>query len=112
MDLIAVEIPCPDRATAEAIATALIEARLAACAHVGSEITSVYLWRGRIERAAETPLRLKTRAAHFDTLAARVRALHPYEIPAILAWPIVHATADNREWLAAETAVSSDRASG
>lgn len=113
MDLITVEIPCPDRATAEAIAEALLAARLAACAHVAPEIASLYHWQGRVERAAETPLRLKTRAGHFDAIAARVRALHPYETPAILAWPIAHVTADYRAWVIEETAaISSDPASG
>ncbi len=84
-DLVTVEILCPDSATAEAIATALVGRRLAACANLLAPCTSLYHWKGAIERAEEVPLVLKTRADLFPRLAAAARALHPYETPAI-AW--------------------------
>jgi periplasmic divalent cation tolerance protein len=102
MSLIIVRITCPDRETARRIAAILVAERLAACAHLGAEIESTYWWQGRVETARETPLLLNTRAALFDATAARVRALHPYELPAIVGHPI-EATGDYAAWVAAET---------
>jgi periplasmic divalent cation tolerance protein len=103
MPLLAVWINCPDTATARTIAEALVAERLAACANIHAEIESVYRWKGAIERAREVPLLVKTRAEHFDRLAARVRALHPYETPAIVAQELDRVTDDYRAWLLAET---------
>jgi periplasmic divalent cation tolerance protein len=100
---VTVEINCPDAETAAAIAEALVARRLAACANIHAPIDSIYHWQGRVERAGEVPLTLKAPAGHFEALAAAVRALHPYEVPSILAWP-VSATEDYRAWVVAETA--------
>ena len=77
--------------------------RLAACANVHAPVDSLYHWKGQVERAREVPLTLKARAEHFEALAAAVRALHPYEVPSVLAWPTA-ATEDYRAWVLAETA--------
>jgi periplasmic divalent cation tolerance protein len=100
--IVSVEINCPDSATATAIAGALIARRLAACANIHPPIDSLYHWMGRIERSAEVPLTLKTRAELVPALVAAVRALHPYQIPSILAAPVT-ATEDYRAWVIAET---------
>lgn len=101
-DLVTVEILCPDAATATAIAEALVTARLAACANLLAPCTSLYHWKGSIERAEEVPLILKTRAALLPALVAAARPLHPYETPAILAQPLT-ANDDYRVWVVAET---------
>jgi periplasmic divalent cation tolerance protein len=106
--IVTVEITCPDAATAAAIAEALVARRLAACANVGAPIASLYHWQGRIERAAEVPLVLKTAAARFPALAEAARALHPYDTPSILAHPVAAVTDDYRAWVLAETAASGD----
>ena len=102
MQLVEIVINCPDRDTATRIAERLVEARLAACANIGSGIDSIYRWRGAVERAAEVPLRVKTRAGHFDAVAAQAAALHPWEEPAITAVAFV-ATPSYRDWVLAET---------
>ncbi len=102
-DLVTVEILCPDNATAEAIATELVGRRLAACANLRAPCTSLYHWRGAIERAEEVPLVLKTRADLFPQLAEAVRALHPYETPAIMAEALVATNDDYAAWIRAET---------
>ena len=102
-DIVTVEINCPDAGTAATIAEALVARRLAAAANIHPEVASLYRWRGRLERASEVPLVLKTRAALFPALAAAARALHPYETPSILARPIAAATDDYRAWIAAST---------
>lgn len=104
MRLIDVHINCPDAATAMKIGEKLIEQRLAACANVGGAIASIYSWKGKTERGREFPLVVKTRAEHFDRVAAEVAALHPFEVPAITATEIVDASPAYRDWLVEETA--------
>ena len=92
-------------AEADRIAEALIDERLAACVNILGKIRSVYRWQGKIERADEVAMIAKTTEALFETLAARVRALHSYDTPAIVAWPIVAGDAAYLAWIAAETSV-------
>jgi periplasmic divalent cation tolerance protein len=96
-------VTCPDRAVAEAIARACVEARLAACANIGGEIASIYRWKGAIEQAGEVPLFLKTRAQLFEKLAARVKSLHPYEVPCVVATELTHLDPAYAKWLEDET---------
>ncbi len=103
MQFIDVMITCPDRETALAIGCACVAERLAACANIGGEIISVYRWKGAIEEAGEIALLLKTRAASFDALAARIRALRPYETPCIISTELVAIDPDYAAWLEAET---------
>jgi periplasmic divalent cation tolerance protein len=103
MRFIDVLITCPDRASAETIARACVEERLAACANIGSAIASVYRWKGAVETADEIPLFLKTREALFGPLGERVRALHPYDVPCIVASEITHVDSAYAAWLETET---------
>jgi periplasmic divalent cation tolerance protein len=103
MEIIAVQVNCPDEALAERIASALIEARLVACANIRAPMTSLYRWKGAVERDAETPLILKTRAELFDRVLDAVRALHPDETPCVFAHPIPQVNDDYRAWVHAET---------
>ena len=100
--LLSVLINCPDDATADAIAEALLARRLIACANRQAQISSVYVWEGRIERRRETPLLVKTVADRFDAVAEVARSLHPFETPAIVAHPIARATPDYAAWVARE----------
>jgi periplasmic divalent cation tolerance protein len=102
--IVTVEINCPDAATAAAIAEAVIGRRLAAGASIQPPVASLYRWRGRVVRAGEVPLTLRTRADLFPALAEVARALHPYETPAIVARAVTDATDDYRAWVVAETA--------
>jgi periplasmic divalent cation tolerance protein len=77
-------ITAPDPACAEAIARALVEERLAACVNVLPGVRSIYRWEGAVQDEAETLLIVKTRAERAQALEARVRALHPYEVPEVL----------------------------
>ncbi len=103
MQFIDILITCPDRACALAIARALVSERLAACANIGGDITSIYRWQGTIEEASEVTLLLKTRAGLFEQVAARVRALHPYDVPCIFATEIAAIDHAYVAWLEAET---------
>jgi periplasmic divalent cation tolerance protein len=92
----------PDLASAQALARALVEARLAACVSVGTPVESLYHWRGQIETATEVPVVVKTRAARYAEVEAAIRARHPYELPEILAVPVLDGFAPYLDWLAAE----------
>jgi periplasmic divalent cation tolerance protein len=94
---------CPDEEVANAIALALVEEKLAACVNLLPRVQSVYRWQGAVESASEIPLLIKTTAACYAALEARIRELHPYEIPEIIAVPISHGLPAYLNWLAGET---------
>ena len=81
------------------IARALVEERLAACVNVVGPIRSIYRWRDAVEDAAEWLLVVKARAADVATLEARIRALHSYEVPEVLALPVYGGAAAYLAWL-------------
>ena len=89
---------------ADRIASALVEERLAACVNILGGIRSVYRWDGAVQSDAEVALVAKTRAALFGALAARVRALHSYEVPCIVSWPIEAGNPAYLAWIGDETA--------
>ena len=93
----------PDRASAQALARALVEERLAACVTVGAPVDSLYHWRGQIETAKEIPLLIKTRAGRYAEVEAAIVARHPYELPEILAVPLHHGLERYLDWIRAET---------
>lgn len=104
MIFIDVLITCPDMNCAEKLARTSIDERLAACANIGAPIASIYRWQGAIETAEEIPLLLKTRASLFDKLSAHAKALHPYDVPCIIATELVGVEPAYAAWLEAETA--------
>ncbi len=96
---------CPDQAIAERIAEAVVNERLAACVNLISGLTSIYRWEGQLQRDAELLLIIKTRSAVYSQLEARLRQLHPYQLPEIIALPIHTGSADYLNWIAANTGV-------
>lgn len=95
---------CPDRDTARTLARALVEARLAACVNLLPEVESVYRWQGAVETAQEVQLLIKTTTARLEALAARVRTLHPYAVPELIAFEAVGGLPDYLRWASAQTA--------
>jgi periplasmic divalent cation tolerance protein len=77
----------------------LVERRLAACVNIAPGLTSVYLWEGRIERAEEHLLLIKTGVSAYDGLEAAIREHHPYELPEIVAVPIERGSRDYLQWI-------------
>jgi len=71
-------------ADAAAFARTLVEERLAACVNVIGPVTSIYRWNGKVEQDAEQQLVIKTTIARLEALEARVKALHPYDVPEFL----------------------------
>jgi periplasmic divalent cation tolerance protein len=95
----------PDHASAQALARALVESRLAACVSVGAPVDSLYHWDGQIETAREVPVTIKTRRERYAAVEAAILAGHPYELPEILAVPIQHGLERYLDWICAETGV-------
>lgn len=85
------------------LARALVEDALAACVNLVGPIRSIYRWEGKICDDAEHLLVIKTRGALFEAAAARIRALHPYETPEIIALPITAGSEPYLAWLRGAT---------
>ena len=91
------------REEALAIGRVVVEERLAACANVLDGMISLYWWQGALERADEAALILKTRAELVERLTARVRELHSYECPCVVALPIDAGNPAYLDWIVRET---------
>lgn len=87
---------------AEIIARALVEERLAACTQIVGPITSIYRWEGKIETSQEFQCWAKSRRALYGQIEAAIRRLHPYQVPEILALPIVAGSENYLKWLDGE----------
>jgi periplasmic divalent cation tolerance protein len=94
----------PEDFDAEPLAMALLAQSLAACVQVGSPITSIYRWKGAVEKSRERLILIKTRAELFASVEMAIRALHPYEVAEIIALPVSEGHAPYLAWLEAETA--------
>ena len=98
-----VYITAGSRAEARKLADALVAERLAACVNILGAIESTYRWKGAVERGREVALVAKTRRANLKRLVARVKALHAYEVPCVVALPIVGGNPDFLAWIRRET---------
>ena len=101
-DVVTVYAVFADAAEADRIARILVEERLAACANILAPCRSIYRWQGRVEEAQEVPVLFKTRSDAAQRLIDRLDALHSYDVPAAVAWPIAAAHPAYREWIAVE----------
>lgn len=90
--------------TAARVARQLVEERLAACANMLGQATSIYEWNGVMETSAEVPVLFKTTPSRRDALMARIAELHDYDVPAILAIPVEAADIGYVKWIAEQIA--------
>jgi len=97
---------------AAAIGRALVEERLAACANLVGPIRSIYRWRDAVEDASKHLLLIKTRASLFPALQARVKQLHPYEVPEIVAVEIKQGSPQYLDWIRESTAQTRAKLAG
>jgi periplasmic divalent cation tolerance protein len=88
---------------ADSLAATLVEERLAACVNILPPMRSVYRWKDAVERADERQIVIKTTKARVAALEARIRTLHPYDVPEFVVLPIESGSADYLSWLAANT---------
>ncbi|HEY4220483.1 MAG TPA: divalent-cation tolerance protein CutA [Myxococcota bacterium] len=94
----------PTADVAKTIARALVEERLVACVNIIAGVTSVYRWQGAVHEDAEVMLVMKTAPERVAAVAARLRELHPYEVPELIALPSDTALPAYAQWVLAETA--------
>jgi len=102
-DCIVVLVTVSSSAEGERIAETVVSEHLAACVNRVGPIRSTYFWEGRVQDDEEWLLVMKTRAAGFAALAARVQALHSYQTPEVIALPIVEGTEAYLGWLRKST---------
>jgi periplasmic divalent cation tolerance protein len=99
VDAIVVLVTAESADEAARIGRALVDERLAACVNVVGPIRSIYRWQGAVEEATEHLLVVKARASDLAGLDARVRALHSYDVPEVLALPVTGGSAAYLAWL-------------
>jgi periplasmic divalent cation tolerance protein len=97
-------ITAPDEDTASGLARGLVEERLAACVNLVPGLRSIYRWQGAIEDEAEWLLIAKTTEARVEALRAHVVAHHPYEVPEVVALPVLAGHAPYLDWVVAQVA--------
>lgn len=102
-DAILVLCTCPDEASADLICEQLLTRHLAACINQLPGLTSVYRWQGKIERAREIQLIIKSRAPLFEPLRQCILEHHPYEVPEVLVLPTSQGHQPYLDWLTQET---------
>lgn len=99
MNEIVVFITASDEDAAVKIARSLVEAKLAGCVNIIKNIRSVYRWEETVEDEPEVLMIVKTRNALFHELMKKVKELHSYTVPEIIALPIVEGSEDYLQWL-------------
>lgn len=99
METIVVFITAANEEEAVKIARALVEERLAGCVNIIRNIRSIYSWQGKIEDEAEVLMIAKTQRSLFDKLSQKIKELHSYTVPEIIALPVVEGSEDYLKWL-------------
>lgn len=99
MNEIVVFITTSSEDEAEKIARALVEARLAGCVNIVKNVRSIYSWQDRIEDEGEVLMIAKTQKDLFDNLSKKVKELHSYSVPEIIALPVVEGAEEYLKWL-------------
>jgi periplasmic divalent cation tolerance protein len=99
----------PSKNEAEKIAKTLLEERLIACANIIGPVQSLFWWQGKIDEAQEHLVLMKTRKDLFSKLSEKVKALHSYQVPEIIAMPIVEGFKPYLEWLESSLKMDDDR---
>jgi periplasmic divalent cation tolerance protein len=106
MEIATIYLTASSSEEAMAITRQLLSERLIACANILSEITSVYRWEGQVHADSEVPVLLKTRTSLVDTVTSRIRELHSYRVPCIVAWRSAGGNEAYFQWVHAETEIS------
>jgi len=108
-DIVSVYAVFADDEEARRIAGIVVEERLAACANILGSCHSIYRWQGKVEEASEVPAIFKTSADAAPKLVERMAALHSYDVPAIVVWPIADTLRLYGEWVEASVAERAGR---
>lgn len=100
---IVIFITAPSEDEAARIARSLVEARLAACVNIVRNARSIYAWQGNVEDDSEALMIVKTRKSLFNALSVKVRELHSYDVPEIIALPVIDGSEEYLAWLKEST---------
>lgn len=92
-------VTCASIAEARRIAQRVVERKLAACANIVPRVESIYRWKGKVERAKETLLMIKTTATRLRKLESEVKRLHSYDVPEFVAIPVIAGSQQYLDWL-------------
>ena len=103
MKFIQIQTTIDSQKKAQKIAKVMVEEKLAGCVQIVGPIESIYQWKGKIEKAKEYLLLIKTKETLYKKVEARIKILHTYETPEIIAVPIVRGSKGYLEWLKAST---------
>lgn len=103
-EVLVVVTNAPDADTAARLSRAVLQARAAACVNRLAPAESEYWWQGKLERAQEWPLLIKTTRARYAALEAVIRQHHPYDVPELLAWPVSAGYGPYLAWVRSESA--------
>ncbi len=102
VEVLVVLVTAPSAEKATELGRLLVSERVAACANVLPGIRSIYRWEGKVQDEPEALILLKTTRARFEALRDRVLALHPYQVPEVLALPVEAGSEKYLEWIGAE----------
>ncbi|MCU4676300.1 divalent-cation tolerance protein CutA [Catenovulum sp. 2E275] len=109
-EFIQINLTCADKILARHIAKQLVEQNLAACAQIIDSMTSIYHWQGKIEQDAESLIQLKSHISLFEQIEQQVKTMHPYDVPEIIAIPLVAISKDYQTWLSQNCAINNKQA--
>ncbi|MBC8358960.1 MAG: divalent-cation tolerance protein CutA [Candidatus Aminicenantes bacterium] len=93
----------PDEKTGQEIAAQLVRDRLAACVTISASSLSFYWWKGKISKDKEHILFIKTKASLFPELEKKIQEIHPYDVPEIIALPLLKGSSEYLNWIDKET---------
>ena len=105
MDAVVIFCTVPNKAEAKKISNALVSERLAACVSTVDKISSIFSWNGELCSESELLLVIKTRAELFDKIEAVIKAFHSYNVPEIIALPIITGSKEYLGWIEHETSL-------
>lgn len=103
MDIIVIYCTVPDKKTAEKIAKTLVKEKLAACVSIVDKIQSFFAWDGNLCDEKELLLMIKTKRTNFDKIRFLIEEQHPYNVPEVIALPVVNCSEEYMRWLVHET---------
>ena len=103
MSALIVFCTCPDPNSADSLAQALVEHRLAACVSILPGVRSIYRWQGAVESSNEVQMLIKTTSERFEALREAILAQHPYELPELIAVEAVAGLDRYLDWIGAST---------
>lgn len=97
--IVQIQVTCPTKPLAQEVAQTLVQEKLAACVQLIGPITSIYSWKGQIEQEEEWLCLIKSMPEHFKRIEARIKELHPYEVPEIISTSISHGSEAYLNWV-------------